>query len=63
MVGLINKRCGHHGCRKQPSFGVDGSNKKEFCFEHKRGGMVCINNKNRCSADVRDTADESEATN
>ena len=36
------------GCRKQPSYGVYGSNKREFCFEHKRDGMVDLVSK-RCA--------------
>ena len=47
MVGLGSKRCLHHGCTKQPSFGVDGSKRVEFCFEHKRDGMVDLRSK-RC---------------
>jgi len=35
MVDLKNKRCLQPGCTKEPSFGVDGSNKREFCSEHK----------------------------
>ena len=47
MVDLKNKRCLHHGCAKWPSFGVDGSNKVEFCSGHKRDGMVDLKHK-RC---------------
>ena len=45
--GGMRPRCGHHGCIKQPSYGVDGSNRKEFCPEHKRDGMVDLKHK-RC---------------
>jgi len=37
---LRSKRCLHQGCNKHPSCGVDGSNKMEFCSEHKREGMA-----------------------
>ena len=40
MVYVANtKRCGHHGCTKTPSFGMNGSRKREFCSQHmKRAG-------------------------
>ena len=47
MVNVSSKRCLHHGCSKQPSFGLDGSYKREFCCEHKRDGMINIASK-RC---------------
>jgi len=42
MVDLRSKRCLHRGCSKVPSFGVDGSNRSEFCSEHKRDWMVVV---------------------
>ena len=47
MVDLKNKTCGHKGCTKQPSFGVDGSSMKEFCSDHERVGVVNVAHK-RC---------------
>jgi len=42
MVDLRSRRCLHHGCSKQPSFGVEGSNNLQFCSGHKVEGMVNI---------------------
>ncbi len=39
--------CSHAGCTKVPSYGVDGTNKMEFCSQHKRDGMVDLRHK-RC---------------
>lgn len=41
------KTCGHEGCLKQPTFGIDGSKNKEFCGPHAKPGMVCIHGR-RC---------------
>jgi len=51
MVDLIHKRCGHHGCSRQPSFGVDDSKKPEFCSEHKRDGMIAVRNESSSSGE------------
>ena len=40
--------CHHVGCTKQANFGVAGSNKPEFCSQHKMDGMVNVKNK-RCA--------------
>eukprot|EP00903_Cladosiphon_okamuranus_P010722 g10134.t1 len=37
---IVAKKCAHKGCAKQPSFGVAGSTKREFCSGHAKGGMV-----------------------
>ena len=50
MVDVKSKRCAHDGCAKRPSYGVAGSTKPEFCFDHKEGGMVDVINK-RCDHD------------
>ncbi|CAN0588106.1 unnamed protein product, partial [Ectocarpus sp. 12 AP-2014] len=34
MVDVITKRCAHPGCPKQPSFGVPGTRKAEYCAKH-----------------------------
>ncbi|CAM9137846.1 unnamed protein product [Scytosiphon promiscuus] len=41
------RTCGHEGCLKQPTFGIDGSKKKEFCSPHAKEGMVNIHTR-RC---------------
>ncbi len=46
-MDLRNKRCLYHGVAKQPSYGVDGSKKKDFCSEHNTVGVVDLNRK-RC---------------
>lgn len=40
-VKLVLVRGTHLGCIKIPSYGVAGS-KREFCFAHKRDGMVNV---------------------
>lgn len=35
-----SKRCAQVGCTKQPNYGAAGTNKNEFCAEHKIEGMV-----------------------
>eukprot|EP00903_Cladosiphon_okamuranus_P020319 g18643.t1 len=47
MVNVQDKRCGYPGCNKHPSYGVEGSKAKKFCFEHKKEGMVDVVSK-RC---------------
>ncbi|CAN0002452.1 unnamed protein product [Ectocarpus fasciculatus] len=32
--------CKEHGYTKQPSFGKDGSSKREFCSQYAKQGMV-----------------------
>ena len=44
------RRCTHTGCTKQSSYGVAGTKKKEFCFDHKKDGMVDVRNK-ECTHD------------
>ena len=41
------QKCRHQGCNKAPSFGEEGSTKREFCSGHKRDGMVDLLHK-RC---------------
>ena len=40
-------KCRHDGCTKRPTFGVSGSNEREFCSAHKKDGMVNVSSK-RC---------------
>lgn len=42
MVDVITKKCAAPGCPKQPSFGVPGSRKAEFCAKHSAPGMICL---------------------
>ncbi|CAM9718416.1 unnamed protein product, partial [Ectocarpus sp. 12 AP-2014] len=42
MQDVIHKGCGHPGCIKRPSFGIDGSKKAEFCSQHSQQGMVNV---------------------
>lgn len=45
MVNIRGKRCGHRGCTKSASYGVEGSSKgAELCFQHPKEGMVDIVN-------------------
>ncbi|CAM9721608.1 unnamed protein product [Ectocarpus fasciculatus] len=34
--------CKEHGCTKQPSFGKEGSKKRQFCAQHAKQGMVSL---------------------
>lgn len=47
MVDVKNRRCSQQGCNKVPLYGVDGSNQREFCSEHKKDGMVNVTSR-RC---------------
>lgn len=40
MVYVESRKCAHASCTKKPSYGVDGSRTAEFCFEHKKDGLV-----------------------
>ncbi|CAN0050288.1 unnamed protein product [Sphacelaria rigidula] len=42
MVNVVNKRCGHEGCSKRPSYGAVGSRHREFCAQHAGAGMVNV---------------------
>ena len=42
MVDEASKRCGHQGCTKQPSYGVEGTKKAELCSQHAAEGMVNV---------------------
>lgn len=43
MVDVITKKCAAPGgCPKQPSFGVAGSRKAEYCARHSSPGMICL---------------------
>eukprot|EP00903_Cladosiphon_okamuranus_P018087 g16645.t1 len=35
-------RRGHQGCTKIPSYGKDGTRTAEFCYKHKKDGMVDV---------------------
>ena len=47
MVRVRGKRCQHPGCGTFPSFSAPGSKRGEFCFVHKKEGMVNVKSK-RC---------------
>ncbi|CAM9896912.1 unnamed protein product [Sphacelaria rigidula] len=47
MVNVVHKGCGYEGCSTQPSYGVAGSKKAEFCFKHATAGMVDVKNEVR----------------
>ena len=42
MVNVVTKRYGHPYCRKHPSYGMAGSNKREMSAQHAVDGMVDI---------------------
>ena len=41
-MNVISKRCGHRGCNKQPTYGMEGTKKTERCSQHTRQGMVQV---------------------
>lgn len=43
MVYVKNKRCGHAGCSKVPSFSYEGEKEGRFCVQHKEQGMMNVN--------------------
>jgi plastocyanin len=45
MVDVISKTCIHEGCKKQPTFNVEGETKALFCSIHKKEGMVNVRSK------------------
>ncbi|CAM9294248.1 unnamed protein product, partial [Sphacelaria rigidula] len=47
MANVVHKKFGHESCPKQPSFGVVGSKKTEFCCKHAGAGMVDVRS-NKC---------------
>lgn len=51
MANLQGKKCCHHGCSKHPSYGVAGSNNREFCLEHRgrRRRSTYVIGKKRCA--------------
>ena len=42
MVDVINSKCCHEGCTKQPSYNREGETKGLFCSAHKEEGMVDV---------------------
>eukprot|EP00752_Nemacystus_decipiens_P017620 g15791.t1 len=49
MVNIYGKMCAHPKCSKNPSFGVAGTKRREFCSEHAEIGMVNIYGPCRCA--------------
>jgi hypothetical protein len=47
MVDVINKKCIHENCNKQPAFNNYGETIAEYCFIHKLENMVNVKSK-RC---------------
>ena len=43
-----NKSCGHPGCNKYRTHGVEGSKTTEFCAGHAKEGMVNVVNNKKC---------------
>ena len=49
-MNVVSKRCGHPGCNKVRSFGLEGNKRVEFCARHKREGVLYLVKRNkRCS--------------
>jgi hypothetical protein len=46
MVNVINKRCVHENCKKQPHYNNECETKALYCSEHKNEGMVNVRSKN-----------------
>ena len=46
-MDVTHKSCGHPGCNKQPTYGVEGTKTAELCSQHAREGMVNVISK-RC---------------
>lgn len=42
MADVVTKGCGHPGCDKDPSYGVEGGKTVEFSAPHAREGMVNV---------------------
>lgn len=42
MVGVRDKTCARAECSRYPSYGLKGSNKREFCSQHAEPGMVNV---------------------
>ena len=56
MVDVRSKKCGHHGCTKQPSCGEYGNANRDFCRRHGEAGMVGLTStkkKSRCTGNPR----------
>jgi hypothetical protein len=47
MIDVINKRCIHEGCIRQPNYNKEGETTVLYCSEHKEYGMINIRSK-RC---------------
>ena len=43
------RKCGMEGCKRRPTFGVEGTRQAEFCLSHKHDGFVNVLAK-RCDA-------------
>ena len=48
LPGGEPKRCGEPGCKKFPTYNLEGSEHGNFCARHKQPGMVDVKNK-RCA--------------
>ena len=46
-VDVACKTCDHHGCSRQPTDGVDGTNNREFYSEHQSDDRVSLKSKRR----------------
>lgn len=40
MLDIGSKRCGHKGCTTQPSYGVEGGRRAEFCPRQAKDGII-----------------------
>ena len=47
---LVSSLCREEGCRKRPSYNLEGENCGLYCVSHKKQGMVDVKNK-RCQED------------
>lgn len=42
MVNVVSKRCKAENCRKQPTYGVEGTKVAQYCAQHKVEGLVNV---------------------
>jgi len=45
MINLVNKTCLEDGCKKQPSYNIEGAINGIYCMTHKKDGMINIRSK------------------
>lgn len=45
MVNVKGKKCQFDGCKKTPTFNMEGETAGMFCVEHKQPGMVDVKHK------------------